>query len=510
MSRVHTLHNPHQLARMSEEESDSYHEESDQENIFEIDTTPSSHILNQYANEFNQSFCHAHLLHRDTIVSTSFYYLTFPINFLFIDGERLDALGLSDQQHIRIEFIIDSSTPLIGTIQIRNISQYDPLTSTLSEMAIAWFLKLRFTEYLKEILFDFDPQVTFRSSVISDMMRNSNCTHHEAERALEVMKWDLNDALIYLMDQQTQTPPSPSVPLPPSSSHRSVDLPRNDVSGFDRENFQTNLIELQNFFPDVDLDSLLAVYQSTNYSYQDTLQILETVDLLVSHDVPSTDKTDSPLKKMKIEGSDSLTNSSPSSMAQVMNGILRESNHYSLNPIDLSHPNKFSLLLLLMEGEIITCGSRCLICNSQLTFPGLTHDPFAPLFCLSLCVCLSLVLTYAVLGILPEVCGHKLCVMSYEELGVGIDLPREILKSPLIIDLFISFFVAATCSSNQKRLDLMFPSSVRVYDDNHVERSFLILVTHSLVYSLFLLRSPRKQMRRHRRTTMLCSKWSLV
>jgi hypothetical protein len=84
---------------------------------------------------------------------------------------------------------------------------------------------------------------------------------------------------------------------------------------------------------------------------------------------------------------------------------------------------------------------------------------------------------------LPAVCGGNLCVMGYEELGVGIDLQIEILKNPLVMDLLISFLYSSAFS-NRQRLDLLFPSSVKVYDQNNIEHSFITQVQLSLLLSL--------------------------
>jgi hypothetical protein len=64
--------------------------------------------------------------------------------------------------------------------------------------------------------------------------------------------------------------------------------------------------------------------------------------------------------------------------------------------------------------------------------------------------------------------------MSYEDLGVGIDLESEILKSPIVFDLLISFFYVA--AHNHKRIDLMFPSNVHAFNHDGTELNFLLTV----------------------------------
>lgn len=65
--------------------------------------------------------------------------------------------------------------------------------------------------------------------------------------------------------------------------------------------------------------------------------------------------------------------------------------------------------------------------------------------------------------------------MGYEELGVGIDLQKEIIKNQSVIDLLISFLYASAFSCRQ-RLDLLFPTSVKAYDRNNIEHSFVMQV----------------------------------
>ena len=81
----------------------------------------------------------------------------------------------------------------------------------------------------------------------------------------------------------------------------------------------------------------------------------------------------------------------------------------------------------------------------------------------------------SLIGIRPAICGSPLCVMSYEELGVGIDLQHEIIANPLLIDLFIALLSFATINFANKRINLMFPSSVKAYE-NGVEKSFTLHV----------------------------------
>jgi hypothetical protein len=102
-------------------------------------------------------------------------------------------------------------------------------------------------------------------------------------------------------------------------------------------------------------------------------------------------------------------------------------------------------LVHLIEGEIRTCGCRCLICNENVPYPG----------------------------IVPLVCGKELCVMSYEELGVGVDLHDEILRDPSLLDLLISLFYSWAHST---RCELMFPTEVRAFGEDGVERSFILEV----------------------------------
>lgn len=89
---------------------------------------------------------------------------------------------------------------------------------------------------------------------------------------------------------------------------------------------------------------------------------------------------------------------------------------------------------------------------------------------------------YYILGIRPVVCGRNICIMGYEDLGVGIDLQREVIANPLIIDLFISLLYFGLRDQMTKRLNLMFPSSVKSYDSNGQELSFISTVSIKFYY----------------------------
>jgi hypothetical protein len=332
-------------------------EEEDEEDLDGIhrNSDPLTTLLKSYLDEFNQVYCHAQLVYRDTIASSSFFYLIFPIQELLIDYEHLQAFGLTNELSIRVDFIVDSSNQ-IGTITLRNISLYDPSTSTISDLELAWILKLRLSEYFKEIGFQYHHQANTQSTAISQVMETTNCSLEEAERALEQTKGDLNDALIYLMDTPQNLKSTSTAPTTMPSATASP--PVIDLT-FEEHGTSTEeqLSHLQQLFPTIAFDTLLSIYQSTDCSYYDTVAIIQLQDstLLIQQGVDLT-----------------VAVPEETPISQLINSIIRESHHHSLLPLDTSHPNKFFILFLLIEGEIISCGSRCLICNQLLTFPGMS------------------------------------------------------------------------------------------------------------------------------------------
>jgi hypothetical protein len=75
-------------------------------------------------------------------------------------------------------------------------------------------------------------------------------------------------------------------------------------------------------------------------------------------------------------------------------------------------------LCLLLEETVKHCSANCLICGDSL--------PHA--------------------GIKPVVCDKPLCLFSYEQYGLGVDLESEIIKHPDIVDLMVTLCNAA-CSA---------------------------------------------------------------
>jgi hypothetical protein len=318
-----------------EEEDEQDNEEGEEDGILERNNDPSTDSLRSFSDEFHRIYHRAQLLYRDTVASSSFYYLIFPIQELLIDYEHLHAYGLENELSIRVDFTVDSSNQT-GIITLQNISLYDPSTSTIFDLELGWILKLRLSGYFKELVFRFHDEVNTQSTAISQVMETTNCSFAEAERALEQTKGDINDALIYLMDApQNLKSVSPTVAIKTHTIDLTVDPNEQGTQG--------ELSALQQLFPTVIFDTLLSIYQSTYCSFDDTMDILRSQEVTPSTETP---------------------------ISQLINSILRESHHHSLFPLDMTHPNKFLVLFLLIEGEIISCGSRCLICNQLLTYPG--------------------------------------------------------------------------------------------------------------------------------------------
>ena len=88
-----------------------------------------------------------------------------------------------------------------------------------------------------------------------------------------------------------------------------------------------------------------------------------------------------------------------------------------------------------LEDCVRTCNHRCLVCDRPVDH----------------------------VGIKPVVCPSELCIMSYEELGVGLDVAGEIKRDPSLADLLISLLYA---SAHGGRIELMFPEQVRAGNES--------------------------------------------
>jgi len=78
--------------------------------------------------------------------------------------------------------------------------------------------------------------------------------------------------------------------------------------------------------------------------------------------------------------------------------------------------NYLYALLHTIEDTIKNCASRCVICSETLSFPGIK----------------------------PVACDKPLCVFSYEQYGLGVDIESQILKYPDLVDLSITLALSAT------------------------------------------------------------------
>lgn len=86
----------------------------------------------------------------------------------------------------------------------------------------------------------------------------------------------------------------------------------------------------------------------------------------------------------------------------------------------------------------------------------------------------------SIVGIKPQVCSKDLCAFKYEELGLGLELSAQILRSPELIDLLISFFAASVANGKSGRIGLFFPSNVKRQQKNGSVRSFVLPESHVL------------------------------
>lgn len=77
--------------------------------------------------------------------------------------------------------------------------------------------------------------------------------------------------------------------------------------------------------------------------------------------------------------------------------------------------NYLYALLHTIEDTIKNCASRCVICGEDLAYAGIK----------------------------PVACEKQICVFSYEQFGLGVDIESQILKYPDLVDLSITLALAA-------------------------------------------------------------------
>jgi hypothetical protein len=77
--------------------------------------------------------------------------------------------------------------------------------------------------------------------------------------------------------------------------------------------------------------------------------------------------------------------------------------------------NYLYALLHTIEDTIKNCASKCVICGDALAYAGIK----------------------------PVACEKAICIFSYEQFGLGVDIESQILKYPDIIDLSITLAIAA-------------------------------------------------------------------
>ncbi len=112
----------------------------------------------------------------------------------------------------------------------------------------------------------------------------------------------------------------------------------------------------------------------------------------------------------------------------------------------MAESNFLLRLIHVLDEKLPTCTKRCLICDTDIP----------------------------VEGVRPGVCPLPMCIFSYGEMGVGVNLSAEIRTAPEVAVLLLSFLYACARGG---RLRLLFPHSVcfvdgalstSIVDDKHV------------------------------------------
>lgn len=106
-----------------------------------------------------------------------------------------------------------------------------------------------------------------------------------------------------------------------------------------------------------------------------------------------------------------------------------------------------------LKTQIMTCNQHCLICGNPVDH----------------------------VGVRPVVCSNELCIMGYEELGVGLDLQSEIHRFPDIVDLMFQFLWSAV---NGGRIECLYPQGLHCSDMTFDNNKDLLREVCSLVPSV--------------------------
>lgn len=101
--------------------------------------------------------------------------------------------------------------------------------------------------------------------------------------------------------------------------------------------------------------------------------------------------------------------------------------------------NIFVQMTQHIDSLIQTAHKRCIICDSEIEHAGLR----------------------------PGICSSAICSMSYEEMGVGIDVAAEIRRDPAVMDLLVTALYSA---AHGGRIELAFPDLVFEMDDDDAEK----------------------------------------
>ena len=122
--------------------------------------------------------------------------------------------------------------------------------------------------------------------------------------------------------------------------------------------------------------------------------------------------------------------------------IVAQSEMWRAQETALAKHNFLVRVVHFIEDKVRTVNHRCLLCDDPLHLIGLK----------------------------PACCPKPLCVMGYEEYGLGQNLASELVRAGSVIDLLISFLWSAVFGG---RISLMYPGTVSKEQPDGTIRSFL-------------------------------------
>jgi len=352
---------------------------------------------------------------------------------LLLNEERAFAWGLDQNLAIRIDF---SNLYTEGT-EIPKVSRVglfkgevkgDELELELSHCMLEWVIKERLGVFLKD---QWPPSLTSRTT-LAEVMDCTGLSRGAAETALQQCKRDQNEAINLLLEKGDTISAevdawdfiAPSISLDfYTKNNNSLEVKR-------------KLLQLHQMFPTVPGKVLYETLQETAEDL--SVAASKLAELVSTNSVPDWGIKNTPVSEAAAGGGGG-------GGGEYSGDIWGRASRWRAGESRLTDFNFLAQIVHFLEDKLRTVNERCLVCDCELD----------------------------VVGMKPQACNDDLCTFRYDELGIGLSLDAEIIRSPELVDLLISFFYASASNKEQGRVGLFFPSKVKSEQKDGSVRSFI-------------------------------------